>query len=106
LVEFIHLKGLKTGDMQWLTTLICLTISDCHFCYFLSLSQYISLSFATLCRLTPTVYNSYILHGRVAQRNQSPSVSLSYLLDVEMTKSRQRLNGTDVPTQSQPGSHF
>ena len=89
LVEFIHFKGLKTGDMQWLTALSCQKISDVSLLLFsLTLTIYISL-FATLCGLTLTVYNSYILHGRVAQRNQFPPVSLSYFLDVEIMKSRQ-----------------
>jgi len=72
----------------------------------LSHSLNTSLSFAALSRPTRTVYNSCILHGRVAHRNQSPTFSLNYLIDVAMTNSRQRWNGTRGPTHSQRGSHF
>jgi hypothetical protein len=88
IIEFIHQIGVQTGEMQWFIAIIRLTVSDVLSCYSFSLIFCQSVTLF-LCRPILAVKTMFFMVGLHIEIS-SPSVSLKYLLDVTMMKSRRR----------------
>jgi hypothetical protein len=88
LTEFVHYKGVQTGEMQWFIAVIRLTVSEVLSYYFFSLTfcQSVTLFYVGLFGPLKTTFFMVGLHIEIS----SPGVSFNYLLDVTMMKNRRR----------------